>query len=156
MWHPFWDNLPCFHIKGDYNHHHELNILDGFIGLTTKLLLLHMHVIVNMKNLFEHTILGNMSLFFSKTSKPQTKVIYTCAKNHMQLYVLLWMRQHDNNFKVFCKNPWLYTFNRGSTFYFWLDNFFYNSFFNINVALIQNFHCKFIYISFFGNNCSTL
>jgi len=89
MWHPFWYNLPCFHLKGDYNHHHELNIVDGSIGLTMKLLLLHMHVIVNMKNLFEHAILGNRSWFFWKTSKPQTKVIHTCAKNHMQLYVLL-------------------------------------------------------------------
>lgn len=77
MWHPFWYNLPCFRPKRDYNHRHELNIVDGLIALTTKLLLLHVHVIVNMNNLFEHTILGNMSWFFSKTSKPQTKVIHT-------------------------------------------------------------------------------
>lgn len=155
MWHPFWYNLPCFHLKGDYNHCHELNIVDGSIGLTTKLLLLHMHVIVNMKNLFEDTILGNMSWFFSKTSQPQTKVIHTCAKNHMRLCVLLWTRQHDSNFKVLCKNPWLYTVNKWITFYFWLNTFFYKSFFNINVAPIQNFHCKLIYIFVFGNNCST-
>jgi hypothetical protein len=88
MWHPFWYNLPCFHPKGDYNHRCELNIVDGSIGLTMKLLLLHMHVIINMKKFFEHIILGNMSWFFWKTSKPQTKVIHTCAHNHMQLYVL--------------------------------------------------------------------
>jgi hypothetical protein len=148
MWYPFWYNLPCFHPKGNYNHRCELNIVDGSIGLTVKLLLLHMHVIVNMKKFFEHIILGNMSWFFGKTSKPQTKVIHTCAQNHMQLYVLLWMRLHDSTFKVFCKNAWLYTFNWGSTFYFLLNTFFYNSFFNINVAPIQNFHCKLIYISF--------
>jgi hypothetical protein len=34
-----------------------------------KLLLLHMHVIVNMTNLFEHTILGNVSYFFLKNLK---------------------------------------------------------------------------------------
>jgi hypothetical protein len=139
MWHQFWYNLPCFHPKGDYNHHHELNIVDGSIGLTMKLLLLHMHVIVNMKNLFEHTILGNMSWFFSKTSKPQTKVIHTCAKNHMQLYTLLCMRQHDSNFKVLCKNSWLYTLNKWITFFFGLNTFFYKSFFNLNVGTNSKF-----------------
>jgi len=38
-----------------------------------KLLLLHMHVIVNMKNLFEHTILGNMSWFFFKNLKAKNQ-----------------------------------------------------------------------------------
>lgn len=121
MWHPFWYNLTCFHPKEDYNHCHKLNFVDRSIGLTMKLLLSHMHVIVNMKNLFEHTTLGNISWFFSKTSRPQTKVIHTCSKNHMQLYVLLWMREHHSNFKVLCKNPWLYTFNKWITFYYCLN-----------------------------------
>jgi hypothetical protein len=155
MWHPFWYNLPCFHPKGDYNHHHELNIVDGLIGLTMKLLLLHMHVIVNMKNLFEHTILGNMSWFFSKpqSHKPKWSILVPrpiC--NYM--YCCGWDNMIATS-KPFAKNLWLYTFNKWITFYFWLNTFFYKSFFNINVAPIQNFHCKLTYIFVFGNNCST-
>lgn len=90
-----------------------------------KLLLLHMHVIVNMKNLFEHTILGNMSWFFWK---PQSRKPRWCILVPRTICNYMYCCGWDNMIatsKSYAKIHGPTPFKKWITFFLLLNTFFY-------------------------------